>query len=380
MPSAQRPIVAAYYFPNYHADARNAKLHGSGWMEWELVKRATPRFPGHVQPKIPAWGYTDEANPRDMEQKLAAAADHGVDAFIFDWYHYDDGPFLERGLEEGYFGAANNDRVKFCCMWANHDWKHIHPCGRTMGRDPLFPGKVTPETFDRIVAKMTDEYFVHPSHLLIDGRPYFSIYDLTRLVESFGSVAATAKAVETFRRRTQAAGFPDLHLNAVVWGRTILPGEQLPVDPRGLVHDLGFDSATSYVWIHHAGLDQCPETPFAAVQSRYFAHWDRMVAEYAMPYYPNVTMGWDSSPRTIQSEIWAPIGYPFTNCIGGNTPEAFRTALAATRERLATTHPAAMLNINCWNEWTEGSYLEPDTVTGMAYLEAVRDVFGLAGR
>ena len=36
-----------------------------------------------------------------------------------------------------------------------------------------------------------------------------------------------------------------------------------------------------------------------------------------------------------------------------------------------------ILNINCWNEWTEGSYLEPDTVNGMKYLEAVRDVFGI---
>jgi len=32
--------------------------------------------------------------------------------------------------------------------------------------------------------------------------------------------------------------------------------------------------------------------------------------------------------------------------------------------------------INCWNERTEGSYMEPDTVHGMAYLDAVRAVFG----
>ena len=46
------------------------------------------------------------------------------------------------------------------------------------------------------------------------------------------------------------------------------------------------------------------------------------------------------------------------------------------QRRLA--HPAGprILNINSWNEWTEGSYLEPDMVHGLKYLEAVRDVLG----
>ena len=35
-----------------------------------------------------------------------------------------------------------------------------------------------------------------------------------------------------------------------------------------------------------------------------------------------------------------------------------------------------ILTINSWNEWTEGSYIEPDTVHGLKYLEAIRDTFG----
>ena len=81
--------TAAYYFPNYHVDPRNEKIHGTGWTEWELMKHATPRFPGHDQPKVPLWGYEDEADPVAMAKIMDAAADHGIDAFVFDWYWYE---------------------------------------------------------------------------------------------------------------------------------------------------------------------------------------------------------------------------------------------------------------------------------------------------
>jgi hypothetical protein len=35
-----------------------------------------------------------------------------------------------------------------------------------------------------------------------------------------------------------------------------------------------------------------------------------------------------------------------------------------------------LVTINAWNEWTEGSYLEPDTLHGAGHLEQIRRVFG----
>jgi len=67
-------------------------------------------------------------------------------------------------------------------------------------------------------------------------------------------------------------------------------------------------------------------------------------------------------------------GYPFMATIRGNTPEAFRQAMALTRQKLASRPPnQQIITVNCWNEWTEGSYLEPDVRSGMKYLQGIRD-------
>jgi hypothetical protein len=369
--------VGCYYFPNYHPDPRNEKIHGRAWTEWQLVRHATPRFPNHQQPKAPVWGYEDESKPDVMEKKIDAAADHGIDHFIFDWYHYEDGPFLERCLEQGFLKARNVNRIDFALMWANHDWINIHPMGRNFGKELLYPGQVSPKMFHYITDLITDRYFSHPSYLKIEGCPYFSVYDLAKLVAIHGSVEATRKAIDAFRERVRSAGFPDLHLNAVAWGKPVLPGEKVIRDLPQLIAALGFDSVTSYVWIHHVELDETPFTPFQKVLKKYLQVWNRMEEEYDIPYFPNLTMGWDNSPRTLQSDIWEPLPEStFSNCIGGNTPEDFHGALEVYRERLSQRAGPNLFSINAWNEWTEGAYIEPDKVTGMGYLEAIAKVFG----
>ncbi|MFM8654355.1 MAG: glycoside hydrolase family 99-like domain-containing protein [Verrucomicrobiota bacterium] len=381
-PESENPIrLGCYYFPNYHVDPRNEKVHGPGWTEWQLVRHATARFPGHQQPKVPLWGHEDESKPEVMEKKIDAAADHGIDHFLFDWYHYEDGPYLERCLEQGFLKARNVARIDFGLMWANHDWCNVHPMSRAFGKELLYPGRVSPKMFRFITDLILDRYFSHPSYLKVEGCPYFSVYDLTKFVEIHGSVEATRKAIDAFRERVRSAGFPNLHFNAVAWGKPVLPGEKVIRNLPQLIADLGFDSVTSYVWIHHVELDQTPFTPFMTVLEEYLKVWNRMQEEYGIPYFPNLTMGWDNSPRTLQSDIWEPLPEStFSNCIGGNTPEAFKKALEIYRERLGRRKGPNLMSINAWNEWTEGSYLEPDRVTGMGYLEAIAKVFGSSAR
>jgi hypothetical protein len=251
-----RPTIAAYYFPNYHVDPRNEKRHGKGWTEWDLVRLALPRFAGHQQPKVPAWGYEDEADPKVMRKKIEAAASHGIDAFIFDWYYYDDGPYLNRPLDEAFLKVDRDARLKFALMWANHNWIDIHPAKAHAKPEQQFPGKFTPATWERATDFIAKNYFTHPGYWTIDGRAYFSIYEIDKLVASFGSIAATRQALDRFDEKARQAGLKGIHFNIVFWGKPILPGETAPADPDKLIKELGCRSVSSYVWIHHVALDE----------------------------------------------------------------------------------------------------------------------------
>lgn len=372
-----KPQVAVYYFPNYHLDPRNEETHGEGWTEWELVRAATPRWEGHQQPKVPLWGYLDESKPETAERQIAAAADHGIDAFIYDWYWYENKPFLNRALEEGFLNAGNNDRLKFSLMWANHDWINIFPYKRGMKHTTLYDGHVSLEQFVDATDYMIEHYFSHPSYWRVNGGLYFSFYELMSLIQGLGGVEKTREALDGFRDRVRKAGLGELHLNGVVWGIQNLPGEKTLENPDERVRELGMDSVTSYVWIHNVPMETYPTVDYPAYALRAEQDWFKFREQFSTPYFPNVSMGWDSTPRTVQSDKHANLSYPHTPVLVGNTPEEFKKSLASVRSFLAQggTNPP-IVTINSWNEWTEGSYIEPDTVHGMAYLEAIRDVFG----
>jgi len=353
----QKCQVAVYYFPNWHPSVWNARSYGPGNSEWVTVKKAKPRFNGHQQPKVPLWGYEDESSPEAMEKKITAAAEHGVDAFIYDWYWWENGASLEACLEKGYFNAKNNTRVRFGIMWANH-------------------APVSRQAFDRAVDHMVVEYFNHPACWKIDGKPYFSIYELYTLLKGLGGWDEVRRAIDSLRDKTLKAGLPGLHLNAVEWGLRNLSDPSFENQLK-LIQDLGIDSITDYVWVHHVSTPGFPENRYADIAQKAYADWDRFAAAYPVPYHPNVTMGWDSWPRVPADVPFAPGAYPATPLITGNPPSEFKKALAKVKQWLE--QPAVkqkIFTINAWNEWTEGSYLEPDTQYGMGYLEAIREVFG----
>ncbi len=374
----QKYDIAAYVWPSYTGkELRARQFWPDGIGEWQTVMSVPSRMPqkpaDYEWDRKPLWGCCDEADPRVMEMQIEEATRHGVNVFIYDWYWYDRRPFLEQCLDEGFLGASNNEKMKFYIMWANHDagytWDTRLSDLLWRGQDPtVWLGSVDRREFEIVAHRIIDKYFSRPNYYKIDGKPVFMIYDVDNLVKGLGSVEATREALDWFKQETIKAGHPGLELQLTAWGERIsnmsgVDGTHT-LSTKEVVPALGFDSVTNYQFVHFCYMDKDYEKEILPIV---YNEWARMDKDYTVPYYPHVSIGWDNNPRFIS--------YVPTVCYN-NPPEAFKKALIKAKEYVDTHNlPAPLITVNSWNEWTETSYLEPDTKYGYGYLEAIRDVF-----
>ena len=374
----QKYDIAAYVWPSYTGkEMRARQFWPDGIGEWQTVMSVPSRMPqkpaDYEWDRKPLWGCCDEADPKVMEMQIEEATRHGVNVFIYDWYWYDRRPFLEQCLDEGFLGASNNEKMKFYIMWANHDagytWDTRLSDLLWRGQDPtVWLGSVDRREFEIVAHRIIDKYFSRPNYYKIDGKPVFMIYDVDNLVKGLGSVEATREALDWFKQETVKAGHPGLELQLTAWGERIsnmsgVDGTHT-LSTKEVVPTLGFDSVTNYQFVHFCYMDKDYEKEILPIA---YAEWARMDKDYTVPYYPHVSIGWDNNPRFIS--------YTPAVC-RNNPPEAFKKALIKAKEYVDTHNlPAPLITVNSWNEWTETSYLEPDTKYGYGYLEAIRDVF-----
>ncbi|HBE76716.1 MAG TPA: hypothetical protein DDW65_02880 [Firmicutes bacterium] len=361
--------IAAYVWPAYTGDEIRTRIFWpEGMGEWQSVKNAVKKFPEHNWPRKPLWGYVNEADPYVMEMQIDAAADHGVNIFIYDWYWYDKRPFLENCLNDGYLKAKNNDRVKFYLMWANHNVNYTWDIRNAHLQDSMIWDAVVDRSeFEKIANRLIERYFKHPSYYKIDGKPVFMIYDLANLMKGLGGADATRAAFEWFRGQAVKAGLPGLHLQMTLWGEMSfnLSGvdDGMKATTDQIIKLVGFDSMTHYQFVHFTDIDR----DYQEIIPDVLKEWARIENSYDMMYFPHISIGWDNNPRFMEFR---------KGIVKNNTPENVQLAFEKAK-MFIDAHPGQppLITINSWNEWTETSYLEPDDLNGYGYLEAIKKVF-----
>jgi lipopolysaccharide biosynthesis protein len=346
VPSGGLPVrLIAFYLPQYHPIPENDEWWGRGFTEWTNVSKALPQFVGHYQPRFPGeLGFYDLRVPAVQRRQVELARKYGVHGFCFYYYWFHGKRLLERPLRQ--FVDDTEIDFPFCLCWANENWTR-----RWDGRDQeVLIGQQHSEESDSAFIRDVETFLTHRNYIRIHGRPLLIVYR----AQILPNPAATARL---WRAYCRDAGIGDPYLVAAqTFGFH---------DPR----EVGFDAAVQFPPHNCAVPDIHRELKFLNPEfgGRVFRYSDAakcMARPVREPYtvFQTAFTGWDNEPRT-PGRGWM---YAFA------TPAVYRDWLTEiARRALENPDPdKRMVFVNAWNEWAEGTYLEPDRRYGYAYLDA----------
>lgn len=356
--------VLAYVYPGWHPIAERDVAFYPGFTEWDLVYESRPRFAGHVQPRLPAWGRYDDRDPDAVARRIELCGAHGIDGLVYGFFWCRGKRVFQDALDRGYLGSSTGRAFPFAVMWANRMPRRVLPV-RAIEAPVIEDDRLVPSDavdFGELVLDLATRYWVRDNYLRAgDGRAYFSIYDATFFLQELG-IDGARLAIARARALLAARGLPPMHLAAIEPAPSVIEH----------VRDVGFDSVTNYVLLPDWKGDFLQD--FAERAAIRVAQWPAIAAAARLPYHAAVTPGWDASPRAADFGLdrEKPRKYPWWPIVVGEHPDRFR-AFVADAAAYARATSGDFVFVASLNEWSEGHYLEPDTRFGTAWIEAVRD-------
>ena len=366
--AAEDITCVAVYYPHWHKYPKGTEWFGEKWNqgEWDFVKTAVPRYPGHNVPVKPIPGYLNGKDPKDVETEIALASNAGIDVFLYDYYYYGGKTTQEEALEEGFLKATNRDRMKFALMWCYHERRdQFRPPVGQKDRRMLMELDHTPEEFLGLIDLSIKRYFGRPEYWRKDGKLFFSIFNAPYMVEKLGE-DGVRRAIIAARGKVRSAGLGGIHFNA----------QGLEPNQLALAKSMGFDSLTDY---------NIPPSPTPSDLTTYESMAENSCRRWAamrkgpLPYFPVVSTGWDRSARCPLKARppWSENGYPFDMIVTNATPNKFE-ALLREAKTFVENDPKkfGVVYVNAWNEYTECPGLVPNNFDSDGFLRAVASVFG----
>lgn len=301
-----------------------------------------------IESMEPLLGYYDERSPKTADWQIAWARQHGISWFAVDWYWNQGEEFLNEALDEGLMNSRFINDIEFCIHWCNQD----PACTTFRAYD------YSSQTLRELAATLCDRYFSRKNYLKVGGEPVFMIFQPISLINDNGGLDQAKAALEAMEQEVCSRGFKGIYFVAV---------NNSPVVPD--YASAGFDCVAPYSFLYANLLPEKTdrvEFDYKRIVQRYVDYLEfnqKQVHAQELDYIPTAWSGWDDLPRygehrRAQSVVTV-----------GNTPAAFRSMAQALPDYAEKENPLAL--IEAWNEWGEGTVIEPGKRYGFDYLSAL---------
>ncbi len=346
----------AFYLPQFHVVPENDKWWGKGFSEWHNVIRARPLFKNHYQPHIPAdLGFYDLSSTETQVKQAELAKRFNIDGFCYYYYWFDGQKVLNKPIEN--MLANKSVDMPFCICWANENWSRNWD---GQNKHVLLAQSYSEETNKALIHEFI-KYMKDPRYIRHEGKPILVVYRIKIIPE-------WKKVARMWREECRNAGIGEIHLCSVRFGLEGLDGDPSRYHLDSYVsfppHELKFEDYRNSVSNLIKDFGGTLYSYDAAMQSDI----ERFSKGYPWSIHRGAMMGWDNTARRLKD----------SRIFYGCTPLKFRRWLNAIKEQESLFNRAneSLLFINAWNEWAEGTTLEPDQRFGTSYLDATYSVLG----
>ena len=367
--------VGAHYYLWYPHNFR-------GWMF--LRGRLTPQ-------QVPELGVYHSDDPKVVEQHIAWASEYGIDFFTLDWWRRR--PQQNQIIDDVFLKARNISDIQFCIFYEAID------LGVHSSLGTVYFNKARTKAFVSDIAEIAERYFSHPQYLRVNGRPVLFIY-VSRI---FAGDYLTA--LKRAREAVKEKGYDVYLIGDEVFWDTLKDRGKRPkhrisgADPKKWAF---FDALTNYNLYHR----KMPSHEGYASESSFIKDSAELYTQFLDTMEPHLKLIPSIIPRYNDRGVRLGVNnYAIPPQFKpGDSEGTLFSHMIDTLGLPFMDEELGMLLITSWNEWSEGTAIEPltgpeatrrDTTPsgkdqtqgylyepyGTRYLEILRDkVIAVAGR
>lgn len=365
--------VIANYLPQYHSIPENDAWWGKGYTDWVAVKKSTPLYEGHNQPRIPYnnnYYSLDELDTIKWQAEIARK--YGVYGFgIYHYWFNSEMHLLDKPvliLEE------NKDiDINYMFIWDNSTWKRTWS-NVEFSNDwaPLYEneGSQINKQGTGILAELIygDEkdwekhfnyllnFFKDSRYIKKDNKPVFAIYNQNN------DASTLNKMCDYWDELAKQNGFNGVTIIGKTNNQSISFAEySFLYEPEwsGWLWHNQFERVKNKLYVKKCNLQKKPITyDYDKIYKKIIKNAKRNTDKNC---YFSGFVSYDDTPRRgVNGKI-----------VQGSTPEKFEIYIKKLIE-ISKKQGKDYLFITAWNEWGEGAYLEPDSKYEYAYLKSLK--------
>ena len=339
-----KPIT--FYLPQFHTFKENDEWWGKGFTEWTNTKKSKPRFDGHYQPRVPHKdiGYYKLDNIETIKKQIELAKEHGIYGFCFYYYWFSGKRLMEKPLD--LFLEHKEIDFPFCLCWANENWTRRWD---GLDREVLIKQEYNLDDNKKFIEDIK-KYLLDDRYIKIDNKPLLLVYkpenipNFLNMIKEWREYARELGIGELYIITQGAAFNVNSYNNTVVDGEFDFPPHAMEFESVKLNN-----SSTTRAYDYKKTVNM--------IDKLYRKHFP------LKDYYYTVTMAWDNSSRRKEKYL------VYCNYSIESFYKWLRIIIRETRKRQKKDN--RFIFINAWNEWAEGTYLEPDEKCGYANINTL---------